>query len=230
MIPFFSKKVDPTWERIVEGIDIKGPMISSYYMEIMSKILLLNEYDKEQKVILVTSAADGEGKTTTAVNLAAVLAEKGKKTLLMDVTPENSLARDIFAVPESLGLADVLTDRVPREEAVFQDQRLPHLFLFPSGSREKASIEMYLSQRFSGLMKELKSLYEFVIIDGPSVEKSMDPLVLSKFVDGVVLVILCDKTPKDRVLHAKRKIEQADGKIIGAVLNRIPRYVPKRFF
>ncbi len=226
----FNKKktnLNLKWDRLVE-MHKKGGDLSLHYEQIITRILLNGSGPKNSrtKALLVTSAVGEEGKTFTAVNMAAVLAAGGRRTLLVDTSFMEPALGNIFGAKNSPGLVDLLTEDVPFQEAVLRDRYFENLHLLPSGSSGKYSKDLLLSGKFDSLWKDLKSSYDSIVIDGYSLDRHTEPLILGRFVNGVVLVVKCDETQKELVKAARHKIEENRIKITGVVLNRIPKYMP----
>ncbi len=223
----FESKKHLNWEKIVE-LHEKDDTFYQYYADIIKNIFL-NEANIDKRIFLITSAVESEGKSSLAVNTAAILAKSGEKTLFIDGNSSNPIAEKFFGVKNSLGLLNVLSSNVSKEEIIVQDKCLSNLYLLPSGTAKDNLLNMLVYKKIGILLEELKSSFEYIIIDGSSIDKSLDSLILSGYVDGVILVVQCDRSKKEVILNAKRRIERNKGSIIGAVLNKIPSYIPSYF-
>jgi capsular exopolysaccharide synthesis family protein len=221
----FGRNASPPSEETLLNLYREDPDSPRFYADILKRIFL-NSANGEKKVFLVTSALDQEGKTITAMNIATVLAKKGKKTLLVDANFRHPMIGKCFAIDESRGLADILAENLKTEDLIIQDKKLRSLYLLPAGASGSDSLEMFPSTKLGSLLEGVKTSFDFVIIDGSSVNGDLDPLIIGKLVDGIILVVLFDRTQKRHVLVARDKIGKYKGDITGVVLNRIPRYVP----
>ncbi|MBI5232898.1 MAG: CpsD/CapB family tyrosine-protein kinase [Deltaproteobacteria bacterium] len=213
----------PTWEQIF-GLQERSAVFSRHYHDILKKVFL-NRENENKKTFLVTSAVASEGKTFTAVNLAAVLARSGR-TLLVDANFLNPMSGVVFGIAEGTGLAEVLTNRAELKDALMINKDLPNLHLLIGGSQAIAAVEMFSPACIGNFIETIKSSYRYILFDGSAVKSTNDSLVLSSVVDGTFLVVRSDSTQKEELLSARFNIEKYNGNIAGVVLNRVPRYVP----
>lgn len=176
--------------------------------------------------LLITSANPGEGKTFTSINLSISIAQELNRTvLLVDADlrrPANThfdFARDHFGLNTKQGLADYLLGQVELQDLLI-NPGIDKLTILPSGRALPNSAELLGSARMEQLITEMKNRYQdrIVIIDGPSIFMCPDPVILSRLVDGVLLVVETERTsPKD----IKRLLELIGNRpIIGTVLNK----------
>ncbi len=221
----FKRKKQLNWERYVEILKEKSHHFSQHYSNITDRILF-NGNNAGMKTFLITSSVNREGKTAFAINMAAILAQRKRKTLLIDANLVNPMVTSFLSRKHSPGLTNIVNNNLPKEEAIIQDRYFPNLYFLPCGTIKSGILEILLSRNLSSFLEEIKSLYEFIIIDSSSVNNYLDPLILGRVVDGILLIILYDRTKKEDILHAKNKIEKNEGKIVGAILNNIPKYVP----
>ncbi|MFC5649391.1 CpsD/CapB family tyrosine-protein kinase [Paenibacillus solisilvae] len=170
------------------------------------------------KVIMITSSGKGEGKTTTVSNLAVTFAQEDKNVLIVDMNFQNPSVHRIFNQPNSTGLTSILTDKHTWQEVV-KDTPIHHLFLITSGQLPAISSELLRSYRMYQLMDELRLHYDIILFDAPSVLEAADCLTVSAICDGVVMVVMEGKEEKERVKQAKKSLERAHARIIGAILN-----------
>lgn len=219
----FSKNERLTWENLAD-IYKKDALFFQPYVNILKRIFL-NKNNAANRSFLISSAVDQEGKTTTAVNLAISLANMGKKTLLVDANLRKPMIGEFFGINSSPGLADILIDN-RQKIMINQDRFFSNLYLLCTSTVETSSLEMFLSQNFQSFWEEIKLEYEFIIVDSSSVNKNVDPLILGKFVDGVVIVVKYDKTQKRDIIMAIDHIQKNQGKIVGIILNKVPKCVP----
>ena len=159
----FVRKKHLNWEEIVE-LHEKDDTFYQYYADII-KNFFLNEANIDKRIFLITSAAESEGKSTLAINTAAILAKSGKKTLFIDGNFSNPIAEKIFGVKNSLGLSNVLNSNISKEEIIVQDRCLSNLYLLPSGTAKDILLNMMLYKKIGILLEKLKSSFEYIIID-----------------------------------------------------------------
>jgi capsular exopolysaccharide synthesis family protein len=170
-------------------------------------------------VILVTSATPNEGKTTVSVNLAmAISLEIHKEAILIDADLRKpSVHLEKFR--HSKGLSNYLADQSSLSD-ILVDFEVDKLRIIPAGPSSKKSAELIGSRRMEELLKTLRTFGEdtYIIIDSPPLLSTSEPVLLSKWVDGVILVVMADRTPKESIKRAIRSIDKQ--KIIGVVLNQ----------
>jgi protein-tyrosine kinase len=172
--------------------------------------------------LLVTSARPGEGKTLTAINLAlSVCQELDRTVLLVDTDLKTPSVHRYFGFNGVPGLSDYLKARADVQDLLL-NPGIPRLTILPAGKPVRNSSEVLGAPRMESLVKEMRERYpeRFIIFDGSSLLSYADPLVFSKFVDGVLLVVASEKTSRQDL---KRSLELLEGRtIIGTVLNRYP--------
>jgi len=175
------------------------------------------------KVFCITSALKEEGKTFTAVNLAVTMARDfGKRVLLMDVDCKKTTTLKLTGREdqEHVGWADVVLKKssLPEVLTPFIHEKL---FLLPVGQADCPSSSLIASLRSSGLLKELKKEFDYIVIDAPPILPLVDMRLLEDLVDGIIMVVRAEKTTKDIVLKASASLRR--DKIMGLVLNDIKR-------
>lgn len=173
---------------------------------------------KECRRIIVTSAVDGDGKSTNSVNLAINIAETGTKVLLIDCDLRRPNVANLMNIDNKKGLSNVLTGYCSFENAVVKDAT-PNLDVLPAGEVPPNPTELLGSSAFSELLDSVSSKYEYVILDTPPVNLVTDTVLLSKLVDGIIIVVRANRTEKDSVNYAINSLRLVDAKILGFVYN-----------
>ena len=181
--------------------------------------LLLSRAGAPPKVTLVTSAIAGEGKTVTAVNTAAMLAQLGASVLLIDADMRRPRCHRVLDLDNNLGLTEVLTG-VRDLHDLIRPTAVPNLFVLSSGSVPPNATELVGSSKMHQVVTQLQQIYDYIVIDSPPVMPVSDALLLSTIVDGVLLVTNASRTPKQQVRAARARLEYARAKIFGTVLNK----------
>lgn len=161
--------------------------ISEVYRLLRTKIHYLSK-DHESKLIMVTSALAGEGKTTTICNLATTYALEGKKVLLIDADLRKPSLHRIFSLPNNHGLSTLLTGGTSAQSAI-QETMVGYLSLLPSGPVPMNPSELIDSTAMRELLESLKQDYDVILIDTPPVLAVTDPVITSTLCDGVVMVV-----------------------------------------
>jgi capsular exopolysaccharide synthesis family protein len=184
--------------------------------------------------ILVTSASRGEGKTTTAVYLAASIAQhQGLRTVLVDADMRKPQIHRMLNMPRGRGLGDVLTNSRSLESSL-QPTMIPNLTVLTAGSHAINTSKAIESPLVQTVIAELKATFDRVIIDSPPVVPVCDPLILGPLVNGVLLVVMAGRTPREVVHRAKDLLVDVNANLLGVVLNNatetLPYYYDYRYY
>lgn len=169
-------------------------------------------------IIGVTSSMRGEGKSTTTINLAYVIAEKGKRVLLIDGDlriPSIAKKMGISSVP---GLTSLLMGSGAQMRD-FQSELLSNLYIIPSGEIPPNPSELLGSPRMQSILNDLKDSFDYIIIDLPPVNVVSDALSITEFITGVVLVVRENYTEKKELERCYRQLDISNVKVLGCVLN-----------
>jgi len=182
--------------------------------------VLLSRPEGGHQVLLVTSSNPGEGKTSTAVNLALALAQSGGDVLLIDCDfREPRVARNL-ALTNQRGLSDVLLRRLDLKDAMVR-LASPELWVFPSGPKPPNPADLLSSRPMRKLLQELRSRFTSIVIDSPPVLMISDANILASQVDAVILVAESQSTSRAAVSRANQVITLSGGRILGTVLNKV---------
>lgn len=172
------------------------------------------------KSILVTSTKEGEGKTTTAANLAMTMAKSGKKTLLIDFDFNHSSIHKLFNVSNNTGVITVLKKNTYSHPKIIKSD-IENLYILPSGVNGCHSTEVFLSERIEALLINVKKDYDFIIIDGSAIMDISDVQIISRYVDGCLLVVKEGSVEIEELKKAKDALEKVNAKILGAVFHKV---------
>jgi capsular exopolysaccharide synthesis family protein len=194
-----------------------SPVGETYRM--LRTALLLSRAGAPPKSVLIASAIPSEGKTTTAANLAIVLAGTGRRVLLVDADLRRSHCHELFGLENHLGLTESLTG-VGEVVELIRPTGFGNLYLLSSGEMPPNPSELLGSDRMREVLVQLGEHYDSIIIDSAPITPVTDAVVLSSVVDGVILV--ADKqTARQRVRAALSRLEYAHAKVFGVVLNKV---------
>jgi capsular exopolysaccharide synthesis family protein len=172
------------------------------------------------KTVLVTSAVAGEGKSTTAANLAVVMAQSGLKTVLVDADLRRPSLQRYFPRDPKRGLLRLLSDGIRVEEAV-QESGVDNLSLLLCNSVPQTPSELLGSERAREVIDLLSSRYDVVVIDSPVVISVPDALILASRAAAVILVHRPGASNRDMVRHAREKLDEVKANVLGLVLNNV---------
>jgi len=191
--------------------------------------LMLSRAGSHPRITLITSALPEEGKTTVAVNTAIVLAHAHGRVLLVDADLRIPQCHRRLGVSNKRGLTEVLTGLATPEECI-QPTEIDGLFLITSGEMPPNPSELLSSPQMKRLLDHLVHSFDHIIIDSPPTLPVSDPIVLSRLVDGVILVASGSKTPKQQVKAALVRLQHAHAKVFGVVLNKIKIHKADYFY
>ncbi len=211
---------DPEKEAGIELVphtDARSP-IAEAYRAFRTSLLLASA--SSPKIIVITSSFAREGKTTTSVNLATVLAQMGKPVLLLDADLRRPRLQKVFPGRTNLGLVNYLAANIPLDD-VIQPTQVPNLSVVLSGPIPPNPSELLASDRMKHLIEEVRSKYAYVIFDSPPVLAVTDAIVLAALADGVVLCVHGGKTPRELVQRSAERLRQSNIVVLGAILNNL---------
>ena len=191
--------------------------------------LLLSVAGREPQVILLTSATPSEGKTTVAMNLACILAQRDVRVLLIDADLRRPTVHHRFSINGKVGLSSVLTGSVPLQQAVQQVPEVPKLDILVSGPVPPFPTEMLASDAMKRLIEECRGLYTHIVLDSPPLLSITDSVVLAHDSDAVVLVVRQGKANKHAVRRARDLLLRAGTRITGTVLNAVDLNSPEYY-
>lgn len=180
------------------------------------------DVDDPPRIIVVSSPLPGDGKSTTAANLALGLAAAGQQTVLIDADLRRPVVGSIFGLPEGAGLTDVLAARATLDEVIHRPDTSGNLLVLTAGRIPPNPSEVLGSQRMRDLLSGLARTAT-VIVDSPPAIPVTDAAVLSTAAHGVLLVVSAGRTTYEMLQKALENIARANGRVLGVVLNKVPR-------
>jgi polysaccharide biosynthesis transport protein len=184
--------------------------------------LEFSSVQKPIRKIIVTSPSPAEGKTTIAVNLAAIYAQSGKRVALVDADMRHPCVHQLLGIPNRDGLSNLFRSGESVQSVSRSKLELPHLMIITSGSLPPNPAELLGSTRMSQILDELSDLVDVIVIDTPP-SLVADAQILSVKVDAVLLVVQPGKTQAETAISSMELYKRAGARVIGTVLNRIPR-------
>jgi polysaccharide biosynthesis transport protein len=240
MIPMGSGRIEATNHKRLsvasskEAVELvtqarpQSQMAESY--RALRTSLLLSNIGSPPKVILITSALPQEGKTTTSINTAVVLAQKGVRVLLIDADLRRPGVHKTLGMGPRSGLSNVLTGSAKLQQTITKSPMLPTLFVLPAGTPPPNPAELLASSNMSNLLTELRDQYDHIIIDTPPTLSVTDAVVLATKSDAVVLVIRSGQTTKGALRRSRDLLAQVNAKVTGVLLNAVDLNSPDYYY
>ena len=199
--------------------DFPRSMLSEAYRSIRTSILLSSS-GNPPKIIAVSSPNPGEGKTTTVINTAIALSQTGVQVIIIDADMRKPRIHNVLGKENGVGLSSFLSGNADLESTI-QKSRVPNLYYVPSGPIPPNPSELLGSALFKKMIESLGSRFSYMIIDSPPLLAFSDSVIISTNVDGVIMVVIGGKTPRETLKRSKEVLLQVDAKILGVVINRV---------
>lgn len=202
-------------------------MIAESYRTIRAA-LMLSQAERPPKVILLTSPCPNEGKTVTTLNLGIALAQSGKRVLAIDADLRKGRCHHLLHLRNQDGLANVLTGSSDVKNSI-RETAIKDFYLLPRGALPPNPADLLMSQRMRDVLNELRSSFDFIVIDSPPIVAVSDAAVLSAICDGVVLVFNGQKTTSASARRALERLDKVGARMLGVILNGIDIRDPEYF-
>ncbi len=206
-------------DRLVATTSARSPSAEAY--RVLRTNLQFSSLDKPLATLVITSATPGEGKSTTAANLAIVLAQAEKRVILVDADLRRPSLHKIFRVPNHTGLSTALLDKQHDPAVYLQDAEVPNLRILVTGPIPPNPAEMLSSTRMGEVIETLKGEADVVVFDMPPVLAVADASILASRVDGTVLVVGVGEARGEMLVQAVERLESVGVHPLGVVLNKL---------
>jgi capsular exopolysaccharide synthesis family protein len=203
----------------VTGMKQGSSFVEAYGLLVVN--LILGHNGTPVHCFAVTAAREGDGATTTAVNIGLTLAQIGRTTLLVEANLRTPALEKVFKLKDGPGLVDVLTGAKPLKEAV-RPTGTANLFVLTAGKPKGSPHALLDPRRIETLVQQLRQGYDFVVFDTAALLKYPDTLNLVRAVDGMLLVVPAHDASGRTQQEMRRRLERVEAKVLGAVLNRVP--------
>ena len=215
-----KKQAKETQTKAVGLITLTDPSspVSEQYRTIRTNIQFASSVDRRLQTMVLTSSGPGEGKSTTAANLAIVFAKSGQRVLLADADMRKPTVFKTFQLNNAKGLSTVLSTSQNVLE-VCQPTVVENLHVLTSGPKPPNPSELLGSQRMNQVIAELKQAYDIIIFDMPPVVNVTDAQIMASKVDGTLLVVRESVTNKEALTKAAELLNLVNARIIGTVYN-----------
>jgi polysaccharide biosynthesis transport protein len=218
----------PLWYKMKNGDESASAMIAAKdplsksaeaFRAIRTRIHFSRNKKEKIVTLLITSSTSGEGKSTTAVNLAEIFAQADKKTLLVDCDLRKSNIHKVFSIDKIPGLVDHLSALVDYEKIiVFSGMK--NLYLVTAGSHSQNPAELLNSGEMERFVEKVKSEFDFVIFDSPPILAVTDSEILSRITDASVLIAGANEANREMLKKATQLLKDEDNSFLGVILNK----------
>ncbi len=175
----------------------------------------------KSKVIVVTSTVPGEGKTTTATNLASVFGMSDKKTIVISLDMRRPMLHRVFALTNKVGMSTVLSNNSELKEVIWEHKKIKNLDIITSGPIPPNPSELMQSGKLDNLLDELRESYDYIIIDAPPMGALTDAILLMKLADISLVVFRSEFSEKEYVKSLEDMIDSYELDHVGIVLNDV---------
>ena len=195
-------------------------LLSEAYRNLRTSVLLSSGAGRPPKTLLVTSSQAGEGKTTTAINIAITLSQTGDKVILLDCDMRNPRVHKVIGLENTGGMSTYLSGNADLSSMI-QQSEISNLFAVSAGRVPPNPAELLGSLRMKQGLALLDEYFDHIVIDSPPVLSVTDARIIGSLVDGVVLVIKGGETPKEAVQRTKQLLQEVHAHVIGILLNNV---------
>lgn len=203
-------------------INADGPTLQSEAYKHLRTSILLSTPGRSPKTLLVTSSVPAEGKTTTAINTATVLAQTGAKVLVIDADMRRPRLHQVLGFSNQDGLSAILSSELGETDilAKINQYQETNIYLLSSGTIPPNPAELLGSSQMKRLLDIAGETFGYIVIDSPPIASFTDGVLISSLVDGVILVVHGGKTSRQVVKRTRQMLQEIGAKIIGVVLNK----------
>ena len=177
--------------------------------------------DTEFKSILITSSVPAEGKSFISANLAITFAQSGKKVLLIDCDLRRGRQHRVFKVDGKEGLSNLLIGDITNSADFIYETKIKNLYIMPRGIVPPNPSELLNSKKNEALIRLLSKHFDIVILDGAPINGLSDSLILSSYVDRVLLVSSINQTPKTELKNTIKALQNVNANLIGVIANNV---------
>jgi capsular exopolysaccharide synthesis family protein len=223
-----AKRLPRSAAAMVSAVRPKSEIAEAY--RALRTSILLSRTGKSAKILMVTSALPQEGKTTTSVNLAIVLAQHGSRVLLIEGDMRRSGISQILHLKSEIGLSNILEENTVTDAAILPVADVPNLWVLPAGPVALHPSEMLASARMKDLVRGLEPQFDHIIIDTPPVLSVTDAALMSALADSTLLVIRAGVTSRAALRRVHDVLSHVDARIMGVILNAADFTEPDMYY
>ncbi|MBC8171135.1 MAG: CpsD/CapB family tyrosine-protein kinase [Anaerolineae bacterium] len=185
--------------------------------------LMFSSVENPLHTLLVTSAAESDGKSSVIANLAVTFAQGGYKTILVDCDLRRPSQHDIWGISNDRGLTTMMLEESAMSTPPLAQTAIENLQILPSGPKPPNPADVLGSQRMSAVIGVLKARANYVLFDSPPVLAATDAALLGSKLDGVLLVVRAGHTRREQTGRARQALDRVHVRVVGAVLSNAPR-------
>ena len=218
----------PVISKIYKGQDNNDLVVNTRPNAIVSESirtlrtnLQFSSVDKELKTLLITSSVPSEGKSFISANLAIAFAQNGKKVLLIDCDLRKGRQHDVFKIDGTKGLSNLLIDDISNCSGYYHSTNIKNLYVLPRGVVPPNPSELLNSKKNEIIINAAKKGFDIVILDGAPIGGLSDSIILSSYVDKVLLVSSIDHTPKSELKNTIKALQNINASLVGIVANNV---------
>lgn len=199
----------------------KGSLVAEAFRCTLTSILFVGENGNRPRVLVVSSANPGEGKTSIVANLALATAEIRRKVLIIDADLRRPRMHTLFGLPNDRGLSDLLREEVSHDNLTgfIQQSRISGLDVLTAGAPTEAAAHLLYSPNFAALLARVRLEYDMILVDVPPMLQMTDARVAGRLADAVVLVSRAGKTTRDALIAARDRFIEDRIRVLGVILN-----------
>ena len=205
---------------LVTTLETHSPRLESF--RVLRTNLQFLDVDRPTKIFTVTSPVPGDGKTTTATNLAITLAQAGQRTLLMEGDLRRPRVAHYLELERAVGLTTALIGKAGFDDVVQSYPAVPGLDVITSGPIPPNPAELLQTNAMKSVLATARQRYDIVIVDAAPILPVTDAALLAAETDGAIMVIRFGKTTKDRAAQARERLKAVDAALLGCVFNFVP--------
>lgn len=203
-------------------VSLRGIVEDSSIVEQFEKLqvnLSLSSVDKKVQVIQVTSSLQDEGKTTVVVNLANTYAMKGSKVLVVDLDIRRPKIHRNFHQVNDNGIVDYAAGGIDKDSLI--KKTAYNIDVINTGKKSPYPVKILESVLIKELVEDMRTKYDYIILDSPPVSPVVDPIIISKLADTVIFVVQANRTKKSDIKESIKQLENANANIAGIVLTNV---------
>ena len=216
---------------LVPAAKVEDQALTNYEEAIrtLRNSILLTDFDRRLRSVLMTSASPSEGKSTVAAHLAATHAGQGRRTLLIDGDLRRPSVHRLFQAPNSVGLSNVLLEQISWRDALIRLDEPKGLDLLPAGPSTRRASDL-IGAGLAEVIEEAAREYDLVVLDAPPLLGFAEPLQMATAVDGVIVVARAGDTSRKALSSVVTTLARLRANLVGVVLNEVHREVSSGYY